>query len=399
MKNALICAALLLVVAATVSGETPSADSATPAGEASSDTAQATASTDGAPRFNLYLPDGEFDIRVRKMIRNVLFEGQVDYNFVNGDISTFLRYKYYARSFTYRLGVFDSIEFASLDSGTEDFNRTRGGLLMFEFPVDQRNRWLALIEGDALTFGDVTNPDHRHDNLYVKLGYQFGAPFDERLNSIVGEVRGRITPITTSYREFGPRKRGLALAVTQGIDQVAGDYRYTKVEAEGLARFDLTPSTHLVSRLHAGTFLQKAHRTGYEGPLDWARYRVPRYEYFRIGGRDALKGLDDGLRGSDEIHLANEIFTPLFRGRGFRTWGIRWGDFHGIGYAGTGNLGYGSRVFTKIGDWVADAGVGVETKGRWRDYSGYLTIVYARTVLAPRALDNSEFLVSLRTAH
>ena len=61
------------------------------------------------PSVNIYLPDGEASVRLRKLIRNVLFESQIDYEFVNGDISTFLRYKYYARNYTYRIGVFDSM--------------------------------------------------------------------------------------------------------------------------------------------------------------------------------------------------------------------------------------------------------------------------------------------------
>src|SRR5438132_859396 len=63
------------------------------------------------PTVNIYLPEGQASVRLRKLIRNVLFESQIDYEFVNGDISTFLRYKYYARNYTYRIGVFDSITF------------------------------------------------------------------------------------------------------------------------------------------------------------------------------------------------------------------------------------------------------------------------------------------------
>src|SRR5687767_2775532 len=67
------------------------------------------------PTMNVYLPEGEFDIRLKRLIKNVLFEGQVNYEFADGDVSTFLRYKYYARNFTYKLGVFDTLEFSGLD--------------------------------------------------------------------------------------------------------------------------------------------------------------------------------------------------------------------------------------------------------------------------------------------
>ena len=63
------------------------------------------------PDVNIYVPEMQMSIRLRKLIRNALFESQIDYEFVDGDISTYLRYKYYARNYTYRIGVFDTIEF------------------------------------------------------------------------------------------------------------------------------------------------------------------------------------------------------------------------------------------------------------------------------------------------
>src|SRR6266568_4011367 len=89
---------------------------------------------DSLPYFNLYIPEGQASIRLRKLIKNVLFESQIDYKFVSGDISTFLRYKYYARSFTYKIGVFDTISFGDIGSHADEFQRVRGGLLLLEFP-------------------------------------------------------------------------------------------------------------------------------------------------------------------------------------------------------------------------------------------------------------------------
>src|SRR5207247_2488578 len=84
------------------------------------------------PYVNLYLPEGRASLRLRKLIKNVLFESQIDYRFVNGDISTFLRYKYYARTYWYKIGVFDSIGFPDIGrSSKSEFQRTRGGLLLF----------------------------------------------------------------------------------------------------------------------------------------------------------------------------------------------------------------------------------------------------------------------------
>lgn len=80
----------------------------------------------------VYLPEGEFDIRTSRLIRNTLFEGRVNYGFVDGDISTYLRYKYYARRSTWRLGVLDSVGFDSVESGSRDCDRVRGGSILFD---------------------------------------------------------------------------------------------------------------------------------------------------------------------------------------------------------------------------------------------------------------------------
>src|SRR6185295_8939136 len=115
---------------------------------------------DALPAVNIYLPEGEASVRLRKLIRNVLFESQIDYEFINGDISTFLRYKYYARNYTYRIGVFDSIQFDDITSDSKkEFERVRGGLLLIGIPRDYNNRYFLQIEDDRLTFGgDVLRP-------------------------------------------------------------------------------------------------------------------------------------------------------------------------------------------------------------------------------------------------
>src|SRR5579859_2978094 len=117
---------------------------------------------DTLPYFNLYIPEGQASVRLRKLIKNVLFESQIDYKFVSGDISTFLRYKYYAKDFTYKISVFDTIGFPSVgSSSTQEFQRVRGGLLLTEFPRDYNHRYFWLVQDDRLTFGDVTTVDNR----------------------------------------------------------------------------------------------------------------------------------------------------------------------------------------------------------------------------------------------
>ena len=209
------------------------------------------------PETNVYLPEGELDIKVRKLIQNSLFEGQVNYNFVDGDVSTFLRYKYYARDFAYKLGVFDELEFDQLGGATDEFDRVRGGLLMISFPKDYDTRYTLLTQVDSLAFGETTRPDNDKTNVYTKLGYQFGTEADERLNSIIGETRGRIIPVLTAYRDVGPRQMGLALAVTSSIEGIGSDFEYLKLEGELLKRFDYGNQAVLLTRVHAGSFASK----------------------------------------------------------------------------------------------------------------------------------------------
>ncbi|HEY2321570.1 MAG TPA: hypothetical protein VGJ82_01790, partial [Thermoanaerobaculia bacterium] len=272
---------------------------------------------DSLPAVNVYLPEGQASIRLRKLIKNVLFESQIDYKFVNGDISTFLRYKYYATKFTYRLAIFDAINFPNLGKhNSGDFERVRGGLLLFELPRDYNNRYYWLLQDDRLTFADIGNPDNRKNNIYTKVGYQYGTQFDERMNGIVGESRGRIVPVLTAFRDLGPQKFGLAAAVTESARVGTGDYRYTKVEAEALKRFDPTSTTFFVSRLHVGFFPTKSLVEPPPAPRDldgdgvpdpvptYALYTVPRYELFALGGREALRSIKDSTdtEGTHEVH-------------------------------------------------------------------------------------------------
>ena len=354
---------------------------------------------DSLPSVNIYLPEGEASVRLRKLIRNVLFESQIDYEFVNGDISTFLRYKYYARNYTYRIGVFDSIEFPDLASDSEkEFERVRGGLLLIGVPKDYFNRYFFLLQDDRLTFGDTDRPDNRKNNIYAKVGYQYGTQFDERMNSIVGEQRGRITPVLTAFRDIGPQRTGVAAAVTQAATVATGDYTYTKFEAEGLRRFDLTATSFIFSRLHVGAFLARDEvdpvpvprdRDG-DGDIDptptWELYNVPQYELFRLGGREALKSVsnNDAGIGTYEAHLTNELFVPIFRNKSYKLGPLYWNTLYGIGYVGVGSVGFET---SELGDPVIDAGIGTESAITFGDYDVYLSILAAHTVQQPDAID------------
>ncbi len=355
---------------------------------------------DSFPYINLYLPEGQASIRIRKLIKNVLFESQIDYKFVSGDISTFLRYKYYAHNFTYKIGLFDQIGFASIQSSSLNFSRVRGGLVLFELPRDYNHRYFGLLQDDRLTFGDPNNLDNRKNNIYVKLGYQYGTPFDDRLNSIVGESRGRITPVLTAFRDVGPQRTALAVGITESAHVGVGDYGYTKLEIEGLRRWNVSSASFLVSRVHIGSMLTK--RTLHPDPPPAApgieSFAIPLYEMFQLGGRDALKGVKDTASyGTDESHVTSELFVPFFRNRDFQTWRLHWNTMYGIGYLGGGNVGFSSSTFVKVRDYVVDAGLGTETGLTVRDFDVLLSLVVAHTIRAPEALKGTQIRVSLRT--
>lgn len=363
---------------------------------------------DAFPSVNIYLPEGQATIRLRKLIRNVLFESQIDYEFVDGDISTYLRYKYYARNYTYRIGVFDAIEFPQLgEDSTTEFERVRGGLLLVGVPRDYNNRNFFLLQNDRLTFGDLKNVDNRKNNIYAKIGYQYGTQFDERMNGIVGETRGRITPVLTAFRDLGPQRTGLAAAVTQSARIATGDYQYTKLEAEALRRFDVSATSFIFSRLHVGSFV--AHSDA-ERDLDGdgvnedpetfpeiERYSIPRYEMFRLGGREALKSIsaDEDTVGTQEVHLTNELFVPIFRNKNYKLGPLYWTTMYGIGYVGAGAVAF------KYGDladgYAVDAGVGTESAITLRDFEIYLSVVVATTIEAAADMKGTKVRFSIRT--
>jgi hypothetical protein len=356
------------------------------------------------PSLNVYLPEGSASVRLRKLIRNVLFESQIDYKFVTGDISTFLRYKYYAKNFTYRLGVFDEINFVGLGKSVSakgsEFERVRGGLLLLGFPRDYNHRYFLLLQDDRLTFGNTTNVDNKKNNIYTKLGYQYGTQFDERLNGIIGESRGRITPVLTAFRDIGPQKTGLAVAITEAAHVSTGDYKYTKLEGEGMRRTDLTATSFIFSRLHLGAFFGDSRVSEATNPnlLEIERHSIPLYEFFKLGGREALKAVDDtASQGSHEVHLTNELFVPIFRNRDFKMWQLHWNTMYGIGYVGAGTVGFKFDQLTRTKDAVADAGLGSEMALSVYEFDVLVSVIYAHTLHAPPELKGSKIRFFIRT--
>ena len=185
---------------------------------------------------------------------NVLFESQIDYEFVNGDISTFLRYKYYARNFTYRIGVFDSIGFPDIGStATKEFERVRGGLLLFERAARLQQPLLLAAAGrppHVRRRHASRQPQEQHlheDRLPVRHAVRRADERDRRRDARPHHSRPHRLP-RHRPAEDRPRRRDHAV----GDESATGDYQYTKFEAEALRRFDITATSFIFSRLHVG---------------------------------------------------------------------------------------------------------------------------------------------------
>jgi len=326
------------------------------------------------PKLDIYFPEGKLDLRLSRLIKNALFEGQVKYNFVKGDITAFLRYRYYGHRTIYQLGVFDAREFEDVEDFDNDFERVRGILLFTSWPHDYHHRTFLLAEIDHLTSSKEElqfNNDRTH--TFIRVGFQRGTADDTRSNAIVGETRARTEDLFTAHREIGPGQAGFTGALTYGFDFTGGDFSYLKIEAEGLKRFNLSPRSFVVARVHAGSFLHK--ETVREGPEveEWDRYSIPLAELFRLDGRENLKGIDEKLRGTEELHSTVELFVPWFLNRSYRFLWVDWENFYWIFYGGVGTVGYDREVYTDWGGYYPDVGLGFEASFKLRGYTFFLS--------------------------
>ena len=218
------------------------------------------------------------------------------------------------------------------------------------------------------------------------------------MNAIVGESRGRITPVLTAFRELGPQKFGFAAAVTESATVWTGDYKYTKLESEVLKRFDVTGTSFFVSRAHVGFFpIRSTVADVTVDPI--MRYSIPRYEMFKLGGREALRSVSDKVEseGTHEAHITNEYFVPIFRNKDFRTFLLHWNTMYGIAYLGGGSVGFDYRDLGKSNHTVVDAGIGSEMSITIRDFDVLFSVIYAHTLHAPEELKGGKLRFSIRT--
>ncbi|MGH9381342.1 MAG: hypothetical protein ACRD2Z_12110 [Thermoanaerobaculia bacterium] len=337
------------------------------------------------PSVDFYFPEGQMDLKLQTLIKNAFYQGQVKYDFVDGDISAFLRYRYYGYSTIYQIGVFDAIEFPNLERRSNDFTRTRGGLLLLQWPHSLHSRTFLLAELDRYTsnaesFRFSTN----RTNTYVRLGHQIGTPNDRRSNAIVGESRAFSEELFTAYQKIGPGAFGLTGALTYAFDGLGGEFRYVKSELEMVKRFETSRRTFLIGRLHAGNFLySRPEEHDGQPPPDlepFEEFNIPRPEFFSLDGRDRLRGLDGRFRGTEEIHSTWEFFTPWFLDADRRALGLTWQDWYWVLYGGVGTIGFDDDVYGDFDEYIPDLGIGFESSVRLKNHTFFLAGIVAHAL-------------------
>lgn len=333
------------------------------------------------PNLDFYFPEGELEFRLNTLIKGSFYEGHVRYNFVKGDIEAFLRYKYYGRENVYQLGLFDSVEFEPIEEVSSDFERTRGGLFLLRRPLDYYQRLFLLYEVDRITsskeeFQFTTNKT----DTFLRFGYQLGTADDVGLNAIVGETRAERRNLFTAHRQIGPASAGFSAALTWGFPALLGDFDFVKLELGGLKRFRLGADAFIVFRVHAGTFPHKTVARTEEGLDPTDRYSIPRGEFFRLDGRDNLKGLQDPRRGTEERHATTELFLPWFINSNRTALGVDWDSWYWILYGGYGAIAFDADALSKSSNYLTDVGIGFETSFDLKDYVLFIAGIVAYTL-------------------
>jgi hypothetical protein len=348
------------------------------------------------PRIAVYVPEGQAEIRLSRLVRSSLYETQFEYDFVSGDIAAFLRYKYYGSRQTFTLTAFDRVSFAALESLSLGYDRVRGLSAFVRRPVGLFGRLVLLAEVDRFNVSQPEKPagslDDGRTNVFGKAGFQWGTEDDDFGNRISGDPNDRVRNLFTVARTFGPGGRGLSLGVTYGAP--LADYEYLRVEGEAIQAIGVGKG-RVVGRLHAGFFPWKP-----TGPVDESPaglpFRIPAGEFFSLEGRDALKGLRNARNGTDEVHVTVEAFVPVFVARHAEFLKASWDTLYAVVYAGMGNAGVGRPVYTRFRDWRQDAGIGFEVSFRVLRYRVFASALAARDL---GGSDSPRYLMTIRTVN
>ncbi len=333
------------------------------------------------PQLDVYFPEGELDFRLNGLIKGAFYEGQIRYDFVDGDILAFLRYRYYGYRRVFQLGLFDSVEFEDLEDGSDEFERVRGGLVLLQWPHSLDRRTFFLAEMDDITSNkESLRFSTDRTNTFVRLGFQIGTPEDDRSNALIGSSRASRRRLFTAHRRIGPREAGVTAALTWSFDFLGGDFDYLRGELEALKRFDITGGQFVIARLHGGTFFHHGYLPDGADLEETDQLSIPRNELFRLDGRDNLKGIREELPGTHEVHSTAELFLPWFLDQEHRALGVEWQNWYWIVYSGYGAVGFRRDALSDAGNYIADLGIGFESSFRIRDYTFFLSGIAAHAL-------------------
>jgi len=257
----------------------------------------------------------------------------------------------------------------------------RGILFLTEFPHSYHYRTFCLVEVDRLQSSkEELRFSNERTNTFVRLGFQRGTPDDERSNSIAGETRARAENLLTAHRKIGPSQAGFTAALTYSFDFIGADFDYLKFEFEALKRFDLSRRVFAIARAHGGSFLTKRKVRDGADILQSDQFSIPRSELFRLDGRENLKGIEQKVFGTEELHTTVELFVPWFIDRSRSFLGLDWKTFYWVVYGGAGIAGFDSEVFSDFDNYIPDAGLGFEASFKLRDYTFFVGAIVAEAL-------------------
>jgi hypothetical protein len=75
-----------------------------------------------------------------------------------------------------------------------------------------------------------------------------------------------------------------------------------------------------------------------------------------------------------------EAFIPVFVNRNAEFLKATWNTLYAVGYVGMGNAGVGRNVYTRLGDYRQDAGLGFEVAFRISRYRVFASALAAREI-------------------
>jgi hypothetical protein len=102
--------------------------------------------------------------------------------------------------------------------------------------------------------------------------------------------------------------------------------------------------------------------------------------------------------GTNEFHVTNEYFVPVFRNRDYRYRAVHFNTMYAIAYAGFGNAAFTTSDVFKSRDFAVDAGLGTEMAMTIRDFDVLLSVLFAHTIRAPDERKGNKVQFSIHTA-